>query len=74
MEVAEQRHAHRAGIQQGDVIVCFDEEDVAGSTDLPRLVGNTAIGKEVVVRMIWEGRSLDPKVTIREFREEATPW
>jgi serine protease Do len=73
MEVVERSPADRAAIQQGDVIVSFDEKDVAGSTDLPRIVGNTAIGKEVTVRVIREGRTLDLKVTIREFREDATP-
>jgi len=73
MEVVERSPADRAAIQQGDVIVSFDGKDVAGSTDLPRIVGNTAIGKEVTVRVIREGRTLDLKVTIREFREDATP-
>jgi S1-C subfamily serine protease len=73
MEVVERSPAHRAGIQQGDVIVGFDGKDVPGSSDLPRLVGNTAIGKEIILRLIREGRPLDLKVTIREFREDTTP-
>lgn len=73
MDVVERSPADRAGIQQRDVIVSFDGKDVAGATDLPRLVGNTPIGKEVTLRVIREGRSLDLKASIREFREEAMP-
>jgi hypothetical protein len=36
-------------------------------------VGGTPIGKEVTIRLIREGRPLDLKTTIREFREDATP-
>ncbi|MBI2918250.1 MAG: Do family serine endopeptidase [Chloroflexi bacterium] len=73
MEVVERSPADRAGLQQGDVIVSFDGKDVAGATDLPRLVGSTPIGKEVSLRVIREARPLDLKATIREFREDATP-
>jgi len=73
MDVVERSPADRAGIQQRDVIVSFDGRDVTGATDLPRLVGNTPIGKEVTLRVIREGGSLDLKVTIGEFREEALP-
>jgi len=73
VEVIERSPADRAGIQSGDVVVAFDGKEVAGSTELPRLVGNTAIGKEVTVRVIRESRPVDLKVTIREFREDATP-
>ena len=72
-EVVERSPADRAGLQQGDLIVGFDGKDVASAPDLPRLVGSTPIGKEVIVRVIREGQSLDLKVTIREFREDATP-
>jgi serine protease Do len=73
MEVVERSPADRAGFQQGDVIVSYDGKDVAGPADLPRLVASTPIGKEVGLRVIREGRSLDVKATIREFREDATP-
>ncbi|HWT77187.1 MAG TPA: Do family serine endopeptidase, partial [Candidatus Methylomirabilis sp.] len=39
MEVVERSPADRAGLLQGDLIVGFDGKDVAGATDLPRLVG-----------------------------------
>ncbi len=73
MEVVEKSPADRAGLQQGDVVVGFDGKDVVGAQDLPRLVGNTPIGKEVSLRVIREGRPMDIKVTIREFREDAMP-
>jgi serine protease Do len=73
VEVVERSPADRAGFQQGDVIVSYDGKDVGGPADLPRLVASTSIGKDVSLRVIREGRSLDIKVTIREFREDATP-
>ena len=73
MEVVEKSPADRAGLQQGDLIVGFDGKDVGSAQDLPRLVGNTPIGKEVILRVIREGRPLDIKVTIREFREDTMP-
>jgi serine protease Do len=73
MEVVERSPADRAGLQEGDVIVAFDGKDVARATDLPRLVGTTPSGKEVMLRVFREGRALDLKATIREFREDATP-
>ncbi len=72
MEVVERSPADRAGLQQGDVVVGFDGRDVGGAQVLPRLVGNTPSGKEVILRVIREGRPVDIKVTIREFREDAT--
>jgi serine protease Do len=73
MEVAERGPADRAGLRPGDVIVNFDGKKVAGAQELPRLVATVAIGKMVGIGLLREGRRLDLTVTIREFREEATP-
>ncbi|MGE5849405.1 MAG: Do family serine endopeptidase, partial [Candidatus Methylomirabilota bacterium] len=70
MEVVERSPADGPGFQQGDVIVSYDGKDVEGPSDLPRLIASTPIGKEVGLRVIREGRSLDIKATIREFRED----
>ncbi len=72
MEVVERSPADGAGLLQGDVVVGFDGKEIAHAQDLPRLVGNTPLGKEVTLRVIREGRTLDLKATIREFREDAT--
>ena len=50
--------AKPAGIEAGDVIVKFDGHDVKDSKDLPRLVGQTAVGKSVEVVVMRKGKEL----------------
>ncbi len=62
--------AEKAGIQVGDVIVAFDGRDILRSSDLPPLVGMTAPGTEVKVKVIREGRKRTLRVKVGELREE----
>jgi serine protease Do len=48
--------AKPAGIEAGDVIVKFDGVDVKESKDLPRIVGQTPVGKEVAVGIVRKGK------------------
>ncbi|GGH27295.1 serine protease [Alsobacter metallidurans] len=48
--------AKPAGIEAGDVIVKFDGVDVKESKDLPRIVGQTPVGKEVAVQIVRKGK------------------
>ncbi len=41
--------ADEAGIQSGDVVLTFDGKDVEQMRDLPRIVADTPVGKEVPV-------------------------
>ena len=50
--VTEGGPAERAGIAQGDVILEFDGRDVTDMRKLPRMVAETAIGKDVDV-IVW---------------------
>ena len=47
--------ADKAGFQRGDVIITYGKTPIYTSSDLPPLVGNTEIGKEVSVTLIRAG-------------------
>jgi serine protease Do len=48
--------AKPAGIEPGDVIVKFDGKDVKEMKDLPRIVADTPVGKDVEVIVIRKGK------------------
>jgi len=50
-EVMDDGPAATAGLEQGDVIVEFDGMPVRESTDLPRMVARTPVGKRVTVKV-----------------------
>ena len=47
--------ADKAGFKRGDVIITYGKTPIYTSSDLPPLVGNTEIGKEVFVTLIRAG-------------------
>jgi len=59
--------AEKAGFQAGDVIVKFDNKAVRSAQDLPLLVGNTPIGKDVAVTVVRSGKEKVLDVTIRKL-------
>jgi serine protease Do len=54
--VDERGPARPAGIVPGDVIVRFDGKDIREMRDLPRVVADTPVGKEVPVVIIRKGK------------------
>ena len=48
--------AKPAGIEPGDVIVKFDGKDIKEMRDLPRIVADTPVGKDVEVVVIRKGK------------------
>jgi serine protease Do len=61
--------AKPAGIEPGDVIVTFDGHDVKEMHDLPRIVADTPVGKEVDVVVIRKGKQETHKVTIGRLED-----
>lgn len=61
--------AKPAGLQSGDVIVRFDGQDVKSSTDLPRIVAATPVGKEVDVAVVRGGKERNLKVTLGRLED-----
>jgi serine protease Do len=61
--------AKPAGIEAGDVIIKFDGHDVKDSKDLPRLVGQTAVGKTVDVVVLRKGKELTKTAKLERLAE-----
>jgi serine protease Do len=58
-----------AKIEPGDVIVAFDGHPIKAMRELPRLVANTAVGKEVDVTLIRKGKELNLPVKLGRLEE-----
>jgi len=61
--------AKPAGIEPGDVVVTFDGHDIKEMRDLPRIVADTAVGKEVDVVVIRQGKEETHKVKVGRLRD-----
>jgi serine protease Do len=62
--------ADKAGVKVGDIILKFNGKDIDRSSDLPRLVGGSAIGSRATVTVWRRGSQIDLPVTIVELQEE----
>ncbi len=60
--------AKPAGIHSGDVIVKFDNKDIKEMRDLPRVVADTPVGKDVEVIVLRQGK--EERKTVRLGRLE----
>ena len=58
--VGEKSPADKAGIKAGDIILEFDGKKIDTMRTLPRVVANTKVGKDVVVK-IWRNKKLISK-------------
>lgn len=67
--VSEGGPAAVAKIEPGDVIVAFDGHDIKTMRELPRLVANTAVGKEVQLKLIRKGKELTLPVKLGRLEE-----
>src|SRR5205809_5369895 len=66
--IDEKGPAKPAGIEPGDVVVKFDGKDVKEMRDLPRIVADTAVGKDVEVTIVRKGK--EEKKTVKLGRLE----
>jgi serine protease Do len=73
--VDEKGPAKPAGIEAGDVVVKFDGRDIKEMRDLPRIVADTPVGKEVEVIVLRKGKEETKKVKLGrlEDAEKAKP-
>ncbi|WP_150525481.1 Do family serine endopeptidase [Roseibium sediminis] len=69
--VNEEGPAASADIQPGDVIVEFDGQPISSMRELPRIVAETAIGKEVAVVVFRKGEKVTVGVTLGRLEEAA---
>ena len=69
INVDEKGPAKTAGFEREDVILKFDGKDIRRSGDLPRIVAQTPIGKEVDVLVMRAGKEITKKVTLGRLDE-----
>jgi serine protease Do len=62
-----------AGIQAGDVIVKFDGKDIKEMKELPRIVADTPVGKEVEVIVIRKGKEERKIVKLARLEDAEKP-
>jgi len=62
--------AETAGMKRGDIILSFDSRDVKRSSDLPMIVAETPVGKEVDVKAIRDGKEIHLKLKVAELTEQ----
>jgi serine protease Do len=61
--------AKPAGIEPGDVIVKFDGQDIKEMRDLPRIVADTPVGKDVAVEVIRKGVPMTVHVKLGRLKD-----
>ncbi|MBL1420222.1 MAG: Do family serine endopeptidase [Alphaproteobacteria bacterium] len=61
--------AEDAGVERGDVIIKFNDQDVEDQSALPRIVANTEIDKDVTVVVIRDGEELELAVKVGLLQE-----
>jgi serine protease Do len=62
--------AKPAGLKPGDVVVNFDGHDIKEMRDLPRIVADTPVGKQVDVVVIRKGKQETLKVTVGRLKDD----
>ena len=67
--VTDESPAALAGIEPGDVIIEFDGHKVTAMHELPRLVADQPIGKEVPVLILRKGQQQTVKVTLGRLED-----
>ncbi len=69
-DVTEDSPAEKAGIKRGDVIIGYNGKEVEDPANLRNMVANTAPGREVVLRIVHDGKEEKVKVTVAELPAE----
>ena len=65
--------AKPAGIEAGDVIVKFDGKDIKEMRDLPRIVADTPVGKDVEVIIVRKGKEEKKTVKLGRLEDAEKP-
>jgi serine protease Do len=62
--------AYKGGLEVGDVIITFDGKIIDGINKLPRIVGETSLGKEVEVSIFRQGKNRKIKIKVAQPEKE----
>lgn len=60
----------RAGLQPGDVVTAFNNQPVARSAELQRLVGNAKVGSTAALKVLRGGEEITVNARLDELKEE----
>ena len=64
-----------AGLESGDIILTFGQDEVTDTRELVRLVGNSPVGAEVPMQVLRDGETIDVTVTLgRRETDEAVAF
>jgi len=62
--------AEKGGIKVGDIILKYNGQEIERTSDLPRLVGATAVGSHAVVTVWRKGQQHDIPVTVVQLEDD----
>jgi serine protease Do len=62
--------ADSAGVKRGDIITEFDGKNIKNMSDLPRIVAEIPVGKEVDMKVLREGKEINIRIKVAEMTEE----
>jgi serine protease Do len=65
--------AKPAGIEPGDVVIKFDGKDIKEMRDLPRIVADTPVGKDVEVVVVRKGKEEKKIVKLGRLQDAEKP-
>src|SRR5450755_3265513 len=68
--IDEKGPAKPAGIEPGDVVIKFDGQDIKEMRDLPKIVAETPVGKDVEVTIIRKGKEEKKIVKLGRLEDE----
>ena len=69
-EVVKDGPADKAGIKSGDIIQVYDGKPVKEMAELPKMVAATPIGKEVLINLIRNGKTMEIPVTVMVLKDK----
>lgn len=64
--------AESAGVERGDVIIRFNEEEIKNSAELPRIVAKAKVGSKAKITVLRDGKELELNVILEERKDDVS--
>ena len=71
IEVVSSSPAEAAGLKEGDVIIRFEDKEIASTNDLIQAIGDCQVGQRIKIIFV---RGEDTKTAWAQLRESPPPW